>query len=552
MIRTTIHVHPSTDALDPQVREALGALVPVRFAACSNLQQCRDGDAVISLSQGDRVLEEFRGRRIRCFHVANQTGAMSGPEPRGRTVRFSQSGRIDKRLRGRSLAHKLITAPLALETKPGDEILASYGDTPVWVARTDGELSVELVSLPLPRLAQGEIPFDQLHRGRFLPLLPLLHFLREITNNSGWENPPLRACLMFDDPNLHWTSYGFLQYEQLRKRAEMDGFHVAFATVPLDAWVAYPAAARLFRNHPEQLSLLAHGNDHTKHELSQSRTENEYVQLAAQSLRRIDRMEKATGLHVARVMAPPHGHCSDASLAALLATGFEGVCASIGLLRKGNPQLLSSTFGLKLAEMGHATVPVIPRFRLDSSCENAIVISAFLDRPIIPVGHHHTAANGLELLASAAAIINSLGDVQWGSPEAMFRSNFRTLQEGARLWIEPYSSRIKLTVPSGVSEVGLHHEENSTAFPEFTITASGAGELQSPKILRDDSPLKVKPGDRLEFISPALGTVDYCAVKSPQLSLSMRAFPRRVFCEIRDRLMPLMPREMIPAAWTSG
>ena len=37
------------------------------------------------------------------------------------------------------------------------------------------------------------------------------------------------------------------------------------------------------------------------------------------------------------------------------------------------------------------------------------MIAAFLDQPIVPVGHHDTLADGPELLTQVAATINSLG-----------------------------------------------------------------------------------------------------------------------------------------------
>jgi len=439
-----------------------------------------------------------------------------------------------------------------LKPEPGDEILARCGGNPVWVVRGRPGSSVNIVSVPLPKLADGEIPFDYLHRNRFFHLLPLLHFLREVTAGTGWEDPPLRACLMIDDPNLHWPSYGFLRYEKLLDEAKSGGFHVAFATVPLDAWISHPAAVRLFRSHPEQFSLLSHGNDHSKHELSQSRTEKDYLRLAAQSLRRIDRLEKTTGLHVARVMAPPHGAFTDGSLAALLTAGFEGVCAATGLLRKGNPGLHHSSFGLRLAEIAAGSAPVIPRFKLDSSCENAIVISAFLNKPIIPVGHHHTAVDGLDLLSHTAEVVNSLGDVRWQSPEKILRSNFRTFREDTTLWVEPYSCRIQLTVPPGITHVGLHvSENNGNGYSDFAFLTRNGSQVRSDQNV-SNVPQPVMPGDHLEFVSGGLGKVNYREVEHPQFSLSARALPRRLFCELRDRFMPLIPRDMIPKAWTSG
>src|SRR6266480_1467551 len=551
MIQKTICVHPSVHALDARLREGMAKLTPVSFVSCADIAECRDGEAVISLSGDDEVIRKLPVGNLRCFHLA---GAVSREDTGlgGNSIEFAQSERLDKRLRGRALVHQPIPGYSGLRIEPGDEILARCGGNPVWVARPRPASSLDVVSVPLPKLATGDILFDYFHRSRFFQVLPLLHFLREVTAGTGWDYPPLRACLMLDDPNLHWPSYGFLRYEKLLDEAKSRGFHVAFATVPLDAWVSHPAAVKLFRRHPDQFSLLAHGNDHIKHELSRSRTEKGYLRLAAQSLRRIDRLEKVTGLHVSRVMAPPHGDCTDGCLAALLAAGFEGVCAATNLLRKGNRRLHHACFGLKLAEIAAGSAPVIPRFKLDSSCEDAIVISAFLNKPIIPVGHHHTAVDGLDLLSHTAEVVNSLGDVKWQSPEKILRSNFRTFREDTTLWIEPYSCRIELIVPPGITHVGLYAKENNRdGYSDFAFLVGQGSQLRDGQKL-SNGPQPVRPGDRLEFVSASLEKVNYREVEHPQFSLSARALPRRLFCELRDRLMPLMPRDMIPKAWTSG
>jgi len=255
---------------------------------------------------------------------------------------------------------------------------------------------------------------------------------------------------------------------------------------------------------------------------------------------------------VSRVMAPPHGACTDESLAALLAAGFEGVCTATNLLRKGNRRLHHASFGLKLAEIAAGSAPVIPRFKLDSSCEDAIVISAFLNKPIIPVGHHHTAVDGLDLLSHTAEVVNSLGDVQWQSPEKILRSNFRTFRENTTLWIEPYSRRIQLIVPPGITHVGLYVlENNGDSYSDFTFLVRHASQSRNGQKM-SSVPQPVMPGDHLEFVSVDLGRVNYREVAHPQFSLSVRALPRRLFCELRDRFMPLIPRDMIPKAWTSG
>lgn len=554
MTRKTILVHPSSGAMDVRVRETMAALTPVTFVTCSDLAECQEGDVVITLSHKDDALLGLRARKVRCFHVANGNRNGDAVEVGGESIQFTGSRVLDQRLRSRLLAHKPLPGYSGIKIERGDEVLAYCSDKPVWVVRNQGDFLMHAVSVPLPSLTDNETSFDFLWRDEFFRLLPLLHFLREVTADSGWKKPPLRACLMLDDPNLHWPTYGFLPYEKLLEQAKSHRFHVAFAMVPLDAWLANATAVKLFRNHPQQFSLLVHGNDHSKHELSQKRSGEDYLRLAAQSLRRIDRLEKATGLHVSRVMAPPHGACTRECLAALLAAGFEGVCAPAKLLREFNPDVFHySSFGLELAEALPGNAPVIPRFRLDSSCEGAIVISAFLDRPIIPVGHHYSAANGLELLVHTAQIINSLGEVSWENPEMMLRANFRSFQDHGTLWIEPYSCRIQFTVPPGINYVGLCRPGTgiSNGESEFAFVSKRGTDLRTIASVTPE-PLAVMVGDRIELVSVDLGKVDFRRVEKPRFSVSLRAFPRRLLCELRDRCMPSIPRDLIPKKWMRG
>ena len=58
--------------------------------------------------------------------------------------------------------------------------------------------------------------------------------------------PPLRAAIVFDDPNLRWRSYGYIDYRRLVEHADEHGYHAAMAMIPLDAGAAAPADGALF------------------------------------------------------------------------------------------------------------------------------------------------------------------------------------------------------------------------------------------------------------------------------------------------------------------
>jgi len=370
--------------------------------------------------------------------------------------------------------------------------------------------------------------------------LPLVHFLREVSAGLGWQTPPLRACYILDDPNLRWPSYGYVSFEKLVHEAREAGFHVAFATVPLDTWGSLPRAVSLFKNNTAQVSLVIHGNDHTRHELGQSRSHDHFLGLFARALLRIERFERVTGLTVERVMVPPHEALADAAVVPMLSLGIEGVSLTLWSLRDWNPQReWASTYGMGLAEITDGGFPALARFDLNEASEGPIVISAFLRNPIVLCGHHTTVASGLDILTRTASIVNSVGNVQWSSAAAILRSNYLHRRDDSTLWVKPYSCCIDVPIPDGVRTLAVAGREDT----DRAFTAGGNWTCQTLTSERAQigtaSAFTVAAGDRVRLRSSALGTVDYHQVEMPKPSAW--ALSRRALCEIRDRLVVLKP-----------
>src|SRR5262249_48984385 len=59
-------------------------------------------------------------------------------------------------------------------------------------------------------------------------------------------------------------------------------------------------------------------------------------------------------------------------------------------------------------------LPLLLRSSFEHPRED-LVLRAFLRQPLILYGHHDTFADGLDVLAEAAADVNRLGDVRWQS-----------------------------------------------------------------------------------------------------------------------------------------
>jgi acetyltransferase-like isoleucine patch superfamily enzyme len=344
-------------------------------------------------------------------------------------VRLAQGPELDGRLRGRTLAEWTDRPARPLQLGSGETALAVSGPDVLWALSRDrrGTPFARAAAAP-PELRPGEALRDRLRADRFLALLPLVVFLRELTGYSRAGAPPLRAAFVLDDPNLHWITYGHVRYRELARSAAAHGYHLAMATVPLDGWLVDPRAARLFRGEDASLSLAVHGNDHLKRELVRPRDAAEARALLAQARSRIARLERRARLTVSPVMVPPHGACSEYVMRALPAAGFEAACigrpfpwhSRWGDSPYAHPEPWRPLTGWRPHEQTHGT-PVILRRSLDEPAAE-LVLTAYLDQPIVLYGHHQDLAGGPGQLEAAAASINGLGEVRWGSLASIVRS----------------------------------------------------------------------------------------------------------------------------------
>jgi hypothetical protein len=445
---------------------------------------------------------------------------------------LGRDGAIDRRVRGITLGDSF-GPPLTRALAP-EAVLAQSGGEPVWTAST-GPRVRHAVRSALPELGEHDVLYALLSQ-RPLTSIALLQFLRAITAPVGWRPAPLRATFVFDDPNLRWRSYGHINYARLAAHAADHGYHASMAMIPLDASRPHQPTVDLFRAHRERLSLVVHGNDHTRAELLAPREELAARAIAAQAIRRITRFERSAGLTVDRVMTPPHGLCSKSMARALGAVGFDALAAIHPLPWTAAPPSAPPLAGWRAAQFvgGCAVVPRIP---LESS-EADIAMRAFIDHPLLVYGHHQDLAGGLERLALAADRINGLGEVSWTSVGAIVNANFETRLLGSRLLVRPLARRVVLPVPTEVDSLVV--EAPTDALADGPLSSySIDGELH-----RFDEPLSLPPmyGGSVELTLHGSRDVDPRTVPQP----AWRPWPtaRRAAAELRDRAIPRTPRRL--------
>lgn len=391
-------------------------------------------------------------------------------------VKFANTPLVPWPFRGRKIVTSVDSAASRLQRRADERVLASIGEHPVWTVSETGGAKHFMSSFAVPSTLSN-FSISQVFCGaRFLELLPLIHFLRLTIQNSERVLPRLRASYIIDDPNLHWPRYGYVDYREMAARAERGNYHIAFATIPFDAWLTHATTARIFHDNRRRFSLLIHGNNHSRNELARNYSPSARSELLRQALHRIERLERKTKLRVSRVMVPPHGACSEEMLGDLPRHGFEGACISAGSLCAHNARSPWIKYVGYSPSETIAGCPVLPRSGFTGSVENGLLIAAYLGQPLILRGHHADFKQGLDILDEFSSFINGLGDVAWSNMTDIFRMSYAWNRDGDSIRVKPYANKVNVIMPSGTTAL-LVEDTSRAGNHVWRITCSAGREL---------------------------------------------------------------------------
>jgi hypothetical protein len=522
--RTIIAVRsPAALAARPRLFAALEAAFPVTFRA--HEPGGPEPAAIIAIVQDPAAADERASPGVPVLVVGDAPDADGIVDD----VRLAEHDALDSRLRGTVLSDRPAGPPPA-PVAGRDDVLAAAGTGPVWT-RARGAAPVDTVRCALPELAPDEVLSALLWRHTVVAVA-LVSFLRAACARDAWQAPPVRAAFLFDDPNLRWRSYGFIDYRRLVEHADAHDYHASMAMIPLDAGRPHRPTVSLFKRRRDRLSLVFHGNDHVREELLRPREPDDAVAMAAQAMRRVERFERRCGLLVDRVMTPPHGLCSENVTRALGAVGFDALCAIHPIPWTGDPPPSALLAGWGPADFVGGCA-VIPRRTLDCSAAE-IALHAFLDHPIVLYGHHEDLAHGLGPLAEAAARVNRLGDVRWMALGDMALANHTQRASGDRVLVAPYARRVVVSPPPGASTLVVQEPRHAHGDAELGGWSLGAGPIQP---FGAEAP--IEGGGPLEIRLRGVRDVDAGQVAPP----AWRPWPklRRAGTEMRDRVLPLRP-----------
>lgn len=507
----------------------LEELLPVKFlCAQAGAGECR-GEVVMEhvqegMQDGDRT-------KFSCPEYSSTRGDAEKEGLVEDQVGFADDPHVPFPFRGRTLK---VSSPAEFGVlSPGgnERVLARTTRGPVWTMSESGGVRKYRSGFALPGVSPESALKDVFNETRFLEVLPLVHWLREIAASTAYQGPSPRACFVFDDPNLHWPSYGFIDFRELARQAAKESYHVSFGTIPLDGWFTHPVAATVLRSNRKFLSLAVHGNNHTRQELARRYSEAESVALLRQAIYRIEQIERKTGFPICRVMVPPHGACSEEMLELLPMCGFEAACLSHGSLRAHNREKpWTRSLGYSPSELVQGC-PVLPRWGFSGNTENAVLLAVYLRQPVILRGHHQDLKNGVEMLAHLAGFINGLGPVRWSNLTDLSRSNYESRMEGATCHLRPLGHRIDFQVPDGATGFVID-DWNNGALASWNV--SGLGE--NPLTTQLEQEISIPSGfTGLLSLSASLPARDLPQGKKAK-RFPAAACVRRVLTETRDRL----------------
>src|SRR5207245_6920235 len=98
------------------------------------------------------------------------------------TVVFTADDVLDCRLRGQRMVERQAPILAGRGVVGGEQVLASCAGSPAWVRRGPAQL----VAGAPDELEPGEALRSRVRAGRFLEVLPLVHFLRHLASVRPW------------------------------------------------------------------------------------------------------------------------------------------------------------------------------------------------------------------------------------------------------------------------------------------------------------------------------------------------------------------------------
>jgi hypothetical protein len=286
----------------------------------------------------------------------------------------------------------------------------------------------------------------------FLRIAPEMLFVKYCAGERGWHVLHHYANFTIDDPWLR-EPYGYVDYKSLLEEMQRHDFHTTIAFIPWNYNRSEPAVVSLFRDHPDRFSIAIHGNNHDHKEFTSYGSKPLVAQIGdlKQSLARMEKFRKLTGIQYDKIMVFPHSIAPEDTLAALKTYNYLATTNSSNV-PQGAAIPADALFELRPVTVSFGGFPSLSRYPVAVSVPNEyIAINHFLDNPLLFYAHSDLFARGSNAFDAVADEVNKIEpDTGWRSLGDVARHFYLVkLKEDSTYEVLAFSNGISLENTSG-------------------------------------------------------------------------------------------------------
>jgi hypothetical protein len=282
---------------------------------------------------------------------------------------------------------------------------------------------------------------------RFLgEAVPPVLYLKWAFRDAASRRVETNACLIVDDPPLK-RRYGFLDFREALDLMDRHNFTTTIAFIPWNWRRTDPRTLSLFQNHPQRLSLVVHGCDHTASEFA-VRSSALLNRKIGTSTRRMEYFQRRASIEVERVMVFPQGQFSPETGRALKLNGFvAAVNTEVAPAQRAvNETTIADLWNVAI--MRYGTFPIFTRRYPNHGIEN-FAFDALLGKPCLIAAHHDAFKDHARNLVDLVARLKELRwNLVWRPLGEVVRRSFtiRRLDDGTNV-IRMFAGSLVLANP---------------------------------------------------------------------------------------------------------
>jgi hypothetical protein len=310
----------------------------------------------------------------------------------------------------------------------------------------------------------------------FSRIAPELIFVRHAAGPYAWHATTHYANFTIDDAWLR-SHYGHLDYAGLLKEMQRHDFHTTIAFIPWNFDRSEPNVVTLFRIHPNRFSICVHGNNHDHKEFTDYVLKPLADQVAniKQALARMNQFTALTQIPYDPVMVFPHSIAPAQTLVELKKYNFWATVNSQDI-PEGSVAPEDPLFALRPVTLAFGNFASMKRESVEVAVpQEAIVVNAFLDNPLMFFGHEGFFTQGIDAFDHVADLVNKIQpDTKWTGLGPVVEHLYLTkLRDDSSLDILAFSPQMCLENPSS-GEVIFHVRKDENGSPPIrSVTADG-------------------------------------------------------------------------------